>query len=365
MGGLFGSSAKPSTSRPYQGPQFNQGLDLLTGAVFGGLESPQIQSSLENQVTSLQSQLDDLNSQRQSIMGGPTPTYRVDRSGEGMNRAIPTQTNSQINDITRQLQDAQNRLNTYNSYQGAANQFQPTFTQAGQQIQGQIQPTINANSFVPQFQQRQAYQFAQPSRVSVADIFTPNIGLAQQALEEQRADAADRARQEMNRLGLLQSGQTIKQLQEIEDETSKQLANQATQLATQQSLAQQQEEQAYRDLLRQRELSQAEELFRQQGATDQQAQLLAQFGLQGAQTGFQQQLAGRQQAIAEEQLANQLRRLPLEDLFRLQLAQMGQISTGGTPATSGIGGLLGSAAGSFLGPVGTAAGTAAGRTLFG
>jgi Amino acid permeases len=131
-----------------------------------------------------------------------------------------------------------------------------------------------------------------------------------------------------------------------------------------------------------RQIQQAAEIFRQQGASDEQAMYLAQqnVNLQNAQSGanqtafganlgaqqqqygqglssaelrlhqqaqqYQQALQGRQQATMEEQLANLFRRQPLEDLFRLWQQQAGP--TGPTQGSSGVMGILGPLLGAGL-----------------
>ena len=92
-------------------------------------------------------------------------------------------------------------------------------------------------------------------------------------------------------------------------------------LAQQQALARAQAEQ-------QRQINQASEIFRAQGASNQQA-------LDLAERAFNQRLRSRQLALGELGAQQQLQRQPLEDLFRLFA-----FSTGATPGQAAQPGLL-------------------------
>lgn len=113
-----------------------------------------------------------------------------------------------------------------------------------------------------------------------------------------------------------------------------------------------------------RQQAQAAEIFQQQGASDQQAQYLAnlamqtrqmQLGAQGQQFG--QNLQGRQAALGEYGYGQQLSQLPYQNLMQLY-----GLSAGAQPGYNypGSPGLLGSAAGGF----GQMSGLGAGLALF-
>lgn len=245
------------------------------------------------------------------------------------------------------------------------------FTQAGQNIPGQMsyQPyqftTPNVN-----FQTRTPYQYSDVSRVNIPDLYRPQYDLASRDILEQGKKTQEQLLADMNRRGLLTTGGATKAMMLQSQEQDRKLADLSSQFALDQGRAQLQEDQTRRQLQMQREQQQAEEIFRQQGATDEQAKFLASlaFNTQQAQagqnlSGFQANLSGRQQAIAEEQLANLMRRQPLEDLFKLW-SQQAQ-PTGATQGSSGflgtLGGIAGGLAGSFLMPgFGTAIGAGLG-----
>lgn len=228
----------------------------------------------------------------------------------------------------------------------------------GQAIGGQADPTIQGLSF----NQRSPFQFQAPqgnqfnldpfnAQAAVHDAFTPQAQNIENILNR-RGALEDRAIQEdLNRRGLLTSGATTQALGDRRQQTNDALSNALAQLAgtqanaqlgasqfqTQSQLAQQ--GQLYNQDF-QRQLSQAEEIFRQQGATDSQAQAMA-----------QDALARRGQKLQEFGVFNQTQRQPIEDLLRLF-----QLSAGGTPGNAGTPGLLQGLAGGVGQGIGTSLG---------
>jgi hypothetical protein len=262
----------------------------------------------------------------------------------------------------------------------------PSFT-PGQNIAGQMQPTTQASSFdtsgfMPQFQQANPYQFQQfdfnmptfDAKTAVGDAFTPQYNMAQRMTERQGGIERKGIMEDMNARGLLTTGAATEASMKQRQGEGDRLANLADQLAAQQGQAQlgatqfgaqlgTQQQQMMQQEQWQRQVAQAEEMFRQQGATAQQARDMAnasiaqnqfQMGAQGQQFG--QQMAGRQQGMQETQYGQQLQRLPYQDLMKLY-----GLSTGATPGYDySQPGLLGSVAGGL----GTGLGMGAGAALF-
>ena len=129
---------------------------------------------------------------------------------------------------------------------------------------------------------------------------------------------------------MLTSGAANKGVMDLARDQNNRLADLASQYSIEQGRMGLQEEQMRRQMDMERQYNQAAEIFRQQGASDAQAQFLAQQSL----AGFGANLQGRQQATAEEQLANLMRRQPMEDLMRMWNQQTGQI--GGTQGSDGM-----------------------------
>lgn len=221
------------------------------------------------------------------------------------------------------------------------------------------------------FTQRVPYQFSQSvlpnvsynpvgfdAAGAVGDAFTPAAQALQNQLRSLEGRRVEDFNEDINRRGLYQSGAALSGVRDIQrdfDETATNaLLNLASQQAGQQlgasqfgaNLAAQQGQfganfQAQQNtnqaqLNQQREINQAAEIFRNQGATDEQALALANQALQ--QRGLQFQKA---------QFQNQLSRQPLDDLLRLY-----SLSTGGTPGTPGQPGLLQGVAGGLGSAVG-------------
>lgn len=225
------------------------------------------------------------------------------------------------------------------------------------------------------FTERTPFQFTETPRVNVQDIYGPQMDIARRDLTDQAQKSEEQILADMNRRGMLTSGAANRAVMLNMQERDRRLADLSSQYSIEQGRMQLQEDQLRRQMEAQRQLSQAEELFRQMGATDEQAKFLASqnVNLQGQQAGqnlagfqanlgaqqqqygqglsnaqllmgqqgqqFQQALQGRQQATAEEQLANLFRRQPLEDLMKMWQQQSGQI--GATEGSAGAMGVLG------------------------
>jgi hypothetical protein len=226
----------------------------------------------------------------------------------------------------------------------------------------------------------QAAQFSDPYQkllegqtadTMVGDAFTPQYEMAQRMAEREGVLQREQLANDMARRGMLTSGAMTRAIQMQQRDQGDRLANLSSQLAAQQAQqklgagqwltqmrgqgdwATQQARASEAARVQQgewaRQQAQAEEIFRQQGATDAQASQMAQMALQRQAQAFGQQQAGRQQGISEWALQQQMRRQPMEDLFRLY-----QLSTGGSPGSPGSPGLI-----SQLIPAGATLGAAA------
>jgi hypothetical protein len=181
------------------------------------------------------------------------------------------------------------------------------------------------------------------------------MALASRDIMQQDARSREQQLSDMNRRGLLTTGATTKVLDLQKQQTDRKLADLSSQYSIEQAKSQLAVDQARQQMEQQRQINQAAELFQQSGATDAQAQFLANqnFNRQNAQAsqnlaGYGANMQGRQQSLAEEQYANLMRRQPLEDLYRMWAQQTGQVSQGGTPGSSGIMGALGTIGGAAL-----------------
>ena len=164
--------------------------------------------------------------------------------------------------------------------------------------------------------------------------------MAQRSINEQAARTKEEVLNDINSRGMLTSGAANKAVMDLSRDQSNRLADLSSQYSIEQGRMGLQEEEMRRAMDMERQYNQAAEIFRQQGATDEQSKFLAQQSL----AGFGANLQGRQQTTQEEQFANFMRRQPMEDLFRMWLQQTGQL--GGTAATQGlIPSVLSSAAG--------------------
>ncbi len=230
-----------------------------------------------------------------------------------------------------------------------------------------LQPETN-------FTERNPYQFDEIQGINVADTFNPNMALARREIEDQRNRSYEQMLSSLNSRGMATSGALDKANFLANQELDRNLADSADRFAIAQGQAQTQEDQMRRSMEYQRQVQQAEEIFKQQGASDDQARYLAEqsINVQGLQANqnlagfqtnlgaqqqqyeqalaraqmlmaqqnqqFQQTLSGRQQATSEEQLANLIRRQPLEDLYRVWAQQAGP--TGPQEGSAGVMGLL-------------------------
>ncbi|MBP9706766.1 MAG: hypothetical protein KBD78_03930 [Oligoflexales bacterium] len=482
----------PEPSRPYQGPDFGLQNNLLSAAVLGNflganrqltplLGSPsqnQTQNVTPNSRAFLQNTFNSGGSnyggsfsnagQPQRGQGGKGGSSNAEAfSPQGFTQAgqyIPGQiaSNTTFN-LPAQTTASYNQLPQLTTTQFNNRLPQITTTQFNNRI-----PQITTPSYLnyspyqfndpgAQFVQRGAYQFQETPRVNVGDIYSPQMDLARRQIEETTRRSLEQQMADLNARGMLTTGAGNRATASTLQESGRQLADLASQYSLAQSQAQLQEDQARRQMEQQRQISQAEEIFRQQGATDQQAQFLANqnLNLQNAQAGqnlsafntnlgaqqqaygqdlsnynarlsgqqqaygqglsnfnaalsnqqqaynqglsnynaglsaqqqafgqdlsrnqllgqqqaqqFNQLLQGRQQATSEEQLANLMRRQPLEDLFRLWQQQAGPTGpTQGSPGILGtLGGIAGGLVGSMAGPVGAGIGKGIGSSIGG
>ena len=235
------------------------------------------------------------------------------------------------------------------------------FTQAGQQIPGQMNFGQVAGKYVApkvNFSQRTPYQFSQPEAINMPDLYTPQYEMARNSILDEGARTQEQLLADLNKRGMLTSGAANKSMFDLAREQNRNLADLSSQYSIEQGRMGLQEQQLRRQMDMDRQINQAAEIFRQQGATDEQAQFLANQSLNAynanlagqAQNlaGFNANLEARKQITAEEQLANLMRRQPLDDLFRLYQGQTGQI--GGTAGSAGlIPSALSSAAGAAMG----------------
>jgi hypothetical protein len=217
---------------------------------------------------------------------------------------------------------------------------------------------VDPSQFTPQFEQADPFQFTptgfDPSKTG--DIIGAAFQQAQPFLQQQFERGSEDILELQNRLGTLTSGRTGEQLQDLAGQQQLALSNILGQAAQEQARQQLGAEQFGAQLEQQRQAQQAQELFRQQGATEGQALALANAALQQAQLGQ----GAQQQAFSQQMLQRQGAIDPLLRLFSL--------SSGATPGQPGSSGLLGglvqagaTAAGSALGgPIGGAIGSGIG-----
>jgi hypothetical protein len=319
---LFGSDPEPS--KPYQGPQFQNQEAMLSQAVMG---------AMAGQNPSLMGYMGSSNQQPQASFVNPAQ-YSMNSGGSQSPWGMPNLagTKAPVKPWGGQPQS---------SGSNQSNPFAPQgFQQAGQYIPGQMtyqQPNIN-------FAERSPYQFTQPQNLNVQDIYTPQYNMARDSINQQAAETEEQMLANLNARGMLTSGAANKGVMDLATEKNRRLADLSSQYSIEQGRMQLQEDQMRRQMDMDRQVQQAAEIFRQQGASDEQAMFLAQQSL----AGFNANMQGRQQATAEEQLANAMRRQPLQDLFQLYGMQTGQI--GGTEGSQGlIPSMMSSAAGAAVG----------------
>lgn len=207
------------------------------------------------------------------------------------------------------------------------NQLIPQFGQPGGTTQG-------LPGITPQFTQRNPFQFTASfdPNTAVGDAFTPALARAQAAIERAGTRQRDDIQEDLNRRGLLQSGALTENLQRQREAEQFALADTASRLAAEQARSRLGAQQfgSQFDLGSQR--AQAEEIFRQQGATDTQAKALADIGLRGRSEQFRQNLAGRELALNERGMQEDLRRGRGQDLLNLfRLSARDQQGVAATP----------------------------------
>lgn len=305
---IFGSSGG---SKPWQSSQFGQQNDMLSNYLMGNFaNSYGMNSTPSFQGTGVNTQL---NNPYNSQASGASVASNYGDYGF-MSPAV-------------QSFQASSQPSMPSTFKTSFSQPQQGFTQAGQDIAGYGFTPFSQTGF----QERTPFQFSDIQSIDVGDTFTPQYELAKRFIDESQANNDEKLLSSLNKRGLLTTGATTQALNESQTESNRRLDDLGSRFATEQARAQLAEDQMRRAMEQQRQMAQAEELFRQSGASDAQAQFLA-----------QQNLADRNQLTSEEVLANQFRRQPLEDLFRMWQQQTGQVTNKGS---SGIGGLLGGIAG--------------------
>jgi hypothetical protein len=343
---LFGSSGESPS--PFRGPGWENQGSLLNEYMLGQFISPELYQAQQGRVNELQRQIE--------AQGGNEETRRL-------------------------LEHEQNQLRIMEGAKPFMNQNRFT---AGMKLKGEIAPSTdkafmgemkNLQNLVGQdipvnFTQRNPFKFSEfqfqdptqgmTAQQMVGDAFTPQYQMAQRLAQREGDEQRRQIAEDMNKRGMLSSGMTTRAMQLQQRDQGDRLANLSSQLAAQQGQqmlgANQylqgmgwQRQQAQQGANWQKQAAQAEEVFRQQGATDAQAQFLANMSLQqrqqqmaqqqarlaAQQQQFGQRLQGRQQGLNEWSTQYQSQRAPMEDLFRLY-----QLSTGGSPGQAPTPGLL-------------------------
>jgi hypothetical protein len=265
--------------------------------------------------------------------------------------------------IASQPPEVQEQLRLVGQFAGMTPSFDP-----GQAIAGQIGPTTDVSQLQPfqqtQFQERAPFQFGMQfdPRTAVGQAFEPAFAAAAQPIERRGELERQAILEDLNQRGLLTAGATTESLFRQREQERNLLGNISSQLAAEQARQQLGAAQFGAGLGFQTQQAQAAELFRQQGASDAQAQFLAQQAmaqrqqqLGAQQQQFQQMLGGRQAALGEFGLQTALQQAPRDELFRLF-----QLSSGPTPGQQGSPGLFGN----LFGGLAQAGGAAAGGAIF-
>lgn len=226
-----------------------------------------------------------------------------------------------------------------------------------------FQPGQEVQSGLPQLQfgQRNPFQFnfAQSFNpaTAVGDAFTPEVQRAQRAIEQQGMRDREAILGDLNRRGLATSGIATQALLDQQRQQGNTLADIASRLAADQARQQLGAQQFGAGLQQQQQIQQAAELFRQQGATDEQALALANDAFRRRQQGIQEFLLPNQQIQQQES----------------QLQSLAGLAGTLNPYQAGGGGLLGSIlpgvgsaiGGAIGGPLGQGIGGALGNTFLG
>jgi len=187
---------------------------------------------------------------------------------------------------------------------------------------------------------------------ALQDAFTPAMEVAQRAMTRSGNLERDAILQDMNKRGVLTGGATTQAMNTQREQEQGRLKDIAGMLGSEQAQRALQAQQFQSQFDMNRQMQQAAEIFRQQGASDAQAMALA-----------QNAMGMRQQGVAEFGLQNTIQRQPQQDLFSLY-----QLSTGGQPGFAGteggggiLGPLMGAAGGAFFGPFGEGLGALGGK----
>ncbi len=361
MSFLFGDSG--SAPKAFRAPGWKDQFDLLNQLFIGNAlgANPGLMEGVRSNIGTLESQLAELqkqyNASGQSTSGqNPQGYYGGPQSNNNTSRdAIK----AQINSIQNALNTQRGFINQYDNRDNVGLSFTP-----GQAIAGQYQSNIG-NAPALSFQQATPYQFSNPTQnfqmnltpfnaqQAVGDAFTPQAQNLENIFNRRGKQEDQAILEDLNSRGLLTTGATTKALSDRRVTTNDALSNALAQLAgqqasqvlganqfgTQSQLAQQQallgSDQFRQQQDFNRQINQAAELFRQQGASDQQAMAMAQDALSRAQIGFNQNLQGRQAGLNEIGLQNQFMRQPQEDLLRLA-----SLSAGASPGSAPQPGLL-------------------------
>ena len=191
-----------------------------------------------------------------------------------------------------------------------------------QTIGSQAAPELSFGS------QYNPYQFTNSFNASTAvqDAFTPQAANLQRIFNQRQADNAGAINTDLERRGLSTSGAANYALGQNRQQTQDALSNALAQLAGTQANSQLQASQFGAQMDFNKQLNQAAELFRNRGASDQQALQMAQYAMQ------------RQQQ-------------PIQNLMSLY-----GLSAGATPGYEASPGLVQSAAGGFGQGLGSLAG---------
>lgn len=334
MSFIFGKSG--SAPSAFRGPGYKEQGELLNSLFMGNVlaSNPQYTAGLDSQIAALNQQISGM---QQNAPQQSTQNYGHFNRWTGEYTGVNPQ-NDPYAIYQKNLGGLQSQLAELERSRAQAQAYQSN------QAQQQLSPL--------QFQQRQPYQFSQldipqvqfdPNK-AVGDAFTPQAQAIRNVLGDQEQQRIKYFNEDVNKRGLYQSGAALGGINDITKNTDQALSNALLNLAGQQASqqlganqfaanlqAQQNQFRANADF--QREVNQAAEIFRQQGATDQQAQLMA------------------QDAMQRRAFENQIQRQPLEDLLRLY-----SFSTGANPGTPAQPGLLqslapvaGAAIGGFFG----------------
>lgn len=357
MSFLFGSSGE--APKAFRAPGYKDQFELLNQLFMGNVigANPGLINGVESNIADLQNQLAALQSQYSAA--GQNQFQGKGGKYDPYNNSAQDGLKAQIGKIQTKINSQQALLDQYQNRDFSGQTFTP-----GQAIAGQQQSNVGSIPALA-FQQASPYQFTNPQenfqmnltafnpQQAVGDAFTPQAQNLQNIFDRRGQQEDLAIKEDMNSRGLLTTGATTKALGDRRMQTNDALSNALAQLAGQQASQQlgayqfgtqsqlgQQQAMLGADQFRQqqdfnRQLNQAAELFRQQGASDQQAMAMAQDALSRANLSFSQNLQGRQAGLNEIGLQNQFMRQPQEDLLRLA-----SLSAGASPGSAPTQGLL-------------------------